>query len=399
MIGKNPNYRSRLVRREFNTHTRDDLFAGTPPLDALKSIISMTASGNKGEVIMVNDVSRAFFHAKACRDVYVQLADEGKVPGDEGKCGTLNFSMYGTRDAAQNWAKEYADMLVSIGFTQGKASPCVFYHKEKGIRTFVHGDDYVSSAMPIQLEWLNRQLERRYQIKTPWLGPGDDHQREIEILNRIVGWDSLRGITFEADPRHVEIIINQLKLGDAKAVATLGAKEEGSTTEDCEITLSDDQTFQYRAITARCNYISPDRPDLSFTVKELARHMSKPTKGEWQRLKRLGRYLINKPRMQQVYQWQNTQTNLKTFTDVDWAGCRETRRSTTGGCVLLGKHTLKGWSKTQALIALRFGESELYAALKASVETLGIVALLKDLGYNVSGDVWGDASAALGIYQ
>ena len=64
---------------------------------------------------------------------------------------------------------------------------------------------------------------------------------------------------------------------------------------------------------------------------------------------------------------------------------------------MLGAHTLKGWSKTQALIALSSGESELYAALKASAETLGLVALLKDLGYGVSGEVWGDASAALGI--
>ena len=67
----NPNYRSRLVAREINTHKRDDLFAGTPPLEALKSILSIAASGNKGEVIMVNDVSRAFFHAKARREVYV----------------------------------------------------------------------------------------------------------------------------------------------------------------------------------------------------------------------------------------------------------------------------------------------------------------------------------------
>ena len=63
------NYRYRLVAREINTHKRDDLFAGTPPLEALKCILSMAASGNRGEVIMVNDVSRAFFHARAHRDV------------------------------------------------------------------------------------------------------------------------------------------------------------------------------------------------------------------------------------------------------------------------------------------------------------------------------------------
>ena len=62
-----------------------------------------------------------------------------------------------------------------------------------------------------------------------------------------------------------------------------------------------------------------------------------------------------------------------------------------------GRHAPKGWSKTQALIALSSGESELYAALKASAEALGLVSLLNDLGYTVKGGIWGDASAALGI--
>ena len=393
----NPNYRSRLVAREINIHKGDDLFAGTPPLEALKSILSMAASGNRGEVVMVNDVSRAFFHTKARREVYVQLAAEDMMPGDEDKCGRLNFSMYGTRDAAQNWANEYADMLISVGFVQGRASPCVFYRKEPAIRTFVHGDDYVSTAMPKQLQWLKEQLERKYQIKTQWLGPGAEYLHEVRIFNRVVGWDNTKGITLEVDPRHAVIIINQLKLNEAKSVCTLGTKDEGTTIMHCEEVFQDDHASQYRAIIARRNYITPDRPDLAFTVKELARRMAKPTKGDWLKLKRLGRYLVDKPRMQQVYQWQASQHVLRVHTDVDWAGCSETRRSKTGGCAVLDTHTLKGWSKTQTLIALSPGESDIYAPLKASAEALGFFSLLKDLGYNLSGEVWGDASAALGI--
>ena len=98
----------------------------------------------------------------------------------------------------------------------------------------------------------------------------------------------MKGITFEADPRHAEIIIKQLKLEDAKAVSTLGSKEEGTTTTDCEEPLEENQAFQYRAIIARCNHISLDRPDLSFAAKELARGMAKPTKGDWSKFKRLG---------------------------------------------------------------------------------------------------------------
>ena len=129
----NPNYRSRLVAKEINTHKRDDLFAGTPPLEALKCIRSIAANSNMGGRIMVNDVNHAFFHAKARRDVYVQIAAEDAQPGDEKRCGKLNYSMYGTRDAAQNWTTEYAEMLVNIRFVQGKASPCVFHYKERNI--------------------------------------------------------------------------------------------------------------------------------------------------------------------------------------------------------------------------------------------------------------------------
>ena len=64
---------------------------------------------------------------------------------------------------------------------------------------------------------------------------------------------------------------------------------------------------------------------------------------------------------------------------------------------MIGGHVLKGWSKTQSLIALSSGESELYATLRAAAEALGTMAMMKDLGYQVSGEIWSDASAALGI--
>lgn len=101
--------------------------------------------------------------------------------------------------------------------------------------------------------------------------------------------------------------------------------------------------------------------------------------------------------MQQIDHWQEVQKVLKTLIDADWVGCRATRKSTTAGCVMLGRHALKGWSKTQSLIVLSSGESELYVALKASAETLGLVALLQDLGYTTRGEIWGDASGVLGI--
>lgn len=393
----NTNYRSRLVAREINTHKRDDLFAATPPLEALKIILSMTSSCNNGEVVMINDISRAFFHAKAKREVYVQLPNEDKTSSKEPMCGKFNYSMYGTRDAAQNWHEEYSQKPIENGFEQGKATPCIFFHKERAIRTYVHGDDYVSTGLPNQLTWLKNKLEEKYQVKTQILGPNENQLQEVKILNRIVSWCNETGLHYEADPRHIEIIIDQLGLQEAKPVSTPGTKEVGRTQTNHEDRLNDKETSNYRAIVARCNYIVPDRPDIAYTVKGLARSMANPRNGDWQRLKRLGRYFKGRPRLQQIFEWQRGPIPLKIYSDADWAGCRETRRSTTGGCVMLGKHTIKGWSKTQSLVALSSGESELYATLKAAAEGLGRTAMLSDLGMHVTGEFWGDANAALGI--
>ena len=69
----------------------------------------------KGMKLDFIDVRRAYFHAAARREVYVELSAEDR---EEGMCGRLNKSMYGTRDAAQNWEYEYSGFLEGIGFTR-----------------------------------------------------------------------------------------------------------------------------------------------------------------------------------------------------------------------------------------------------------------------------------------
>ena len=81
-------------------------------------MLSILASGRKqGTGLMYADVSRAYFYAKAKRPVYVRLPEEDIEEGDEGKCGRLLMSMYGTRDAALNWSLEYSETLRAAGYT------------------------------------------------------------------------------------------------------------------------------------------------------------------------------------------------------------------------------------------------------------------------------------------
>merc|ERR1712127_541761 len=97
-------------------------------------MLSLVASGRReGVRLMYADVSRAYFYAKAVRPVYVKLPEEDIETGDEGRCGKLMMSMYGTRDAAPNLALEYGDTLKAAGYVQGRSNPCLFYNKSKKI--------------------------------------------------------------------------------------------------------------------------------------------------------------------------------------------------------------------------------------------------------------------------
>ena len=86
----------------------------------------------------------------------------------------------------------------------------------------------------------------------------------------------LPGIIYEADARHEEIVVNQLGLQDAKPVTSPGAKEEGRTKNGMEEPLRNEEASTYMALVARCNYLAPDRPDIAYSVKELARQMATP---------------------------------------------------------------------------------------------------------------------------
>ena len=144
-------YRARLVGRELKAMggKQECLFAATPPLESLRFVISIAASRQRRPEpfrIMATDVKRAYFYAAASRSLYIEIPEEDLEEDDEGMVGQLQLSLYGTRDAAANSTACYTDFLQKLGFEQGKASPCNFYHPKKELSLTVHGDDFTTAG-------------------------------------------------------------------------------------------------------------------------------------------------------------------------------------------------------------------------------------------------------------
>ena len=404
----NPNIRSRLVARQIRGPGEDATFAPTPPLEALRTVLSLAATdlpgrqrcrsptSSKRTHVSFVDISRAYFNAPTDPNdpCYVALPREDPDFGKD-LCGLLQRHMYGTQKAAEGWQSEYSSALISFGFKQGVACPCIFVHPERDIVCSVHGDDFTAVGPKDALDWYEAALENKYELKKGGrLGPGHGDDKETTCLNRVIRWCD-HGLEYEADPRQVEKLVEQLELVGARSCVTPGVKPLLEQFEGDQL-LDASRHTAFRALAARANYLSADRPDCQYAAKEICRWMSAPTELSMVALKRLGRYLLGRPRLVFRYPFQSAD-HVDCYSDTDWAGCAKTRKSTSGGVILLGEHILKTYSSTQPTISLSSGEAEFYGVVRAAGAALGQQSLFADLGVPLDVRVWTDSSAAIGI--
>ena len=126
--------------------------------------------------------------------------------------------------------------------------------------------------------------------------------------------------------------------------------------------------------------MAADRPDIQLSVKKVCRDMATPSTGSWRKLERTSRHLVSCPRLVWRFDLQHELDNVDALPDANWAACRISRKSTSGGRIMFRTHLIKSRSKTQAMVAKSSAESELYGIVSITCESLGFVALLEDVG-------------------
>jgi hypothetical protein len=224
---ESPDCRARLVSCEINRDGKVDAFAAsTPPLEAKKLLFSKFASnrrkGHKRLRLSFVDIRKAYFNAIPERAIYMRLPKEmglgTNVVARQVRC------VYGTRDAGKLWEDTYTQAMEHAGFTTGAANPCVFYHKTRDITVVVHGDDFSALGTDHDLDWYEASLKESFEIKVRGrLGEACSGPQELRILNRVVSVNT-QGLTYEADPRHTDLLMSSLSLTSANASATPGVK-------------------------------------------------------------------------------------------------------------------------------------------------------------------------------
>eukprot|EP00253_Pinus_taeda_P025555 PITA_25555 len=330
-------HKARLVAKGYSQKEGidyEDTFAPVAKLNTIRIMIALATKYNWKMHQL--DVKSAFLNGELKEEVYLVQPEGFVKQGQERLVCRLKKALYGLKQAPRSW-------YVKID--------SFFYEKGNACKL---------------IEEIKNQLSHVFEIK------------DLGELHYCLGLEVWRepGKTLITQRKYTREILKRFNMIECKATST--------PLEQNVKLCSDDGTKEvngtmYRQLVGSLNYLTTSRPNIAYSVSILSQFMAKPCESHWKAAKKVLRYLKGTLNFGIMYT-DEFDVELAGYSDSDWAGNPDDRKSTTGYMFNIGSGPISWSSKKQPTVSLSSTEAEYKALCSATCEAIWLRRILEDVG-------------------
>ncbi|KAJ9560217.1 hypothetical protein OSB04_005377 [Centaurea solstitialis] len=363
----------------------DETFAPVARLEAIRLFLAFAAHMNFKVYQM--DIKNAFLNGKLNEEVYVAQPPGFVDPKFPDHVYKLNKALYGLKQAPRAWYDTLSTFLLSKGFVRGKIDSTLFLKKypKHILLVQIYVDDIIfGSTNPKLCEKFELLMKSEYKMSM---------MGELTFFLGLQIKQSEKGI-FINQGKYVHEMLKKFDLTSCTPMKTPMAPplslDKDSKGKPVDVTL-------YRGMIGSLLYLTASRPDIMYSTCLCARYQAEPKESHLTAVKRIFRYLKGTPNMGLWYS-KDSGFDLTAYSDSDFAGCKIDRKSTTGGCHLLGGKLVSWTSKKQNSVSTSTAEAEYVAAGICCAQVLWLRNQLQDYDIQLSKiPIYCDNTSAIAI--
>ncbi|GJX76006.1 putative ribonuclease H-like domain-containing protein [Tanacetum coccineum] len=347
----------------------NEVFAPVARIEAIR--IFLAYASYMGFMVYKMDVKSSFLYGQIEEEVYVCQPLGFEDPDHPNKVYKVVKALYSLHQALRAWYDTLANYLLCNGFERGKVDQTLFIKRHKGhiLLVQIYVDDIIFGSTKKELcDEFEKLMKDKFQMSS---------MGELTFFLGLQVQQNKKGIFISQD-KYVHEILRKFNYSDVKSASTPTDLEK-PLVQDGDT--ADVDEHLYRSMIGSLMYLTASRPDIMFAVCACARFQVSPKSSHLLAVKRIFRYVKGKPSLGLWYS-KDSPLELVAYTDSDYAGAIQDRKSTTGGCQFLGNRLISWQCKKQTVVATSTTEAEYVAAASCCGQVLWIQNQLLDYGYN-----------------
>lgn len=367
--GKPERRKSRLVAKGFTQKDGIDYketFSPVSKKDSLRIVLALVAHYDLELHQM--DVKTAFLNGDLEEEVYMDQPEGFVVAGKENLVCKLRKSIYGLKQASRQWYIKFNDTITSYGFVEIIVDRCIYIKisGSKFVILVLYVDDILLAANDMgMLHDVKKYLSKNFEMK--------DMGEASYVIGIEIFRDRSQGLLSLSQKGYINKILARYKMENCSAGIAPIQKGNKFSKMQCpknELERKEMERIPYASVVGSLNYVQTcTRPDINFAVGMLGRYQSNPGMDHWKAAKKVLRYLQGTKEHMLTYR-RSDQLEVIGYSDSDYAGCVDSRKSTFGYLFLLAGGAISWKSGKQSVIATSTMEAEFVACFEATIHAL-----------------------------